>query len=183
MPAGVKVRSDNRPYPPHRCNRTLERMMPQITVDYSAELDDSLDRRGFAGALHPLVAETVTTKIAACKTRFRRIEEFVAGDAATGDAIVHISIALLPGRTEEIKARLTASVLELLGAHLKPVDGLTVHASAETRELARPTARAEPSSRLRQSLHGNGGHGGRQGGEPVQQLSERPVRRLLREDP
>ncbi|MFF2330344.1 MULTISPECIES: 5-carboxymethyl-2-hydroxymuconate Delta-isomerase [unclassified Streptomyces] len=109
--------------------------MPQITVDYSAELDDSFDRTGFALALHPLVAETVTTKIAACKTRFRRVEEFVAGDAATGDAVLHVSIALLPGRTEEIKAQLTESVLELLAAHLKPVDALTVHASAETREL------------------------------------------------
>ncbi|MEE1807837.1 5-carboxymethyl-2-hydroxymuconate Delta-isomerase [Streptomyces sp. BE133] len=108
--------------------------MPQITVDYSAELDDSFDRRGFALALHPLVAETVTTKIAGCKTRFRRIEEFVAGDAATGDAVLNISIALLPGRTDELKAQLTDSVLELLAAHLKPVD-VTVHASAETRDL------------------------------------------------
>ncbi|MFC9621626.1 5-carboxymethyl-2-hydroxymuconate Delta-isomerase [Streptomyces sp. NPDC056930] len=109
--------------------------MPQITVDYSAELDDSFDRRGFALALHPLVAETVTTKIAACKTRFRRVEEFVAGDTAAGDAVLNISIALLPGRTEELKAQLTDSVLELLAVHLKPVDGVTVHASAETRDL------------------------------------------------
>lgn len=132
MPISVNVRSGNRPYPLYP---TQERMMPQITVDYSAELDDSFDRRGFALALHPLVAETVTTKIAACKTRFRRIEEFVAGDTATGDAVLNISIALLPGRTEELKAQLTDSVLELLAAHLKPVDGVTVHASAETRHL------------------------------------------------
>lgn len=125
----VKVRSDNGPY------RTPEPQMPQITVDYSAELDDAFDRRGFAQALHPLVAETVTTKIAACKTRFRRVDESVVADAATGDAILHISIGLLPGRTDEIKAQLTESVLELLTAHLKDADGLTVHASAETRDL------------------------------------------------
>ena len=125
----VRVRSDNGPY------RTLERLMPQITVDYSAELDDAFDRRGFAQALHPLVAETVTTKIAACKTRFRRVDESVVADAVTGDAILHISIGLLPGRSDEIKAQLTESVLELLTAHIKPADGLTVHASAETRDL------------------------------------------------
>lgn len=73
--------------------------MPQITVDYSAELDDSFDRRGFALALHPLVAETVSTKIPACKTRFRRAEDSVVGDAATGDAVVNVGIAMLPGRT------------------------------------------------------------------------------------
>ncbi|MDQ0796736.1 5-carboxymethyl-2-hydroxymuconate Delta-isomerase [Streptomyces sp. B1I3] len=109
--------------------------MPQITVDYSAELDDSFDRRGFALALHPLVAETVSTEVPACKTRFHRAEESVVGDAPAGDCVVNVSIAMLPGRAPETKARLTQAVLELLAGHLKPVDGLTVHASAEVRDL------------------------------------------------
>ncbi|MFE7747433.1 5-carboxymethyl-2-hydroxymuconate Delta-isomerase [Streptomyces sp. NPDC057428] len=109
--------------------------MPQITVDYSAELDDGFDRRGFALALHPLVAETVTTKIPGCKTRFRRVEESVVGDAPAGDAIVHVEVALLAGRTAELKGRLTAAILDLLAGHLKAADGLVVHTSAETRDL------------------------------------------------
>ncbi|ROQ69444.1 5-carboxymethyl-2-hydroxymuconate isomerase [Streptomyces sp. 840.1] len=109
--------------------------MPQITVDYSAELDDTFDRAGFTRALHPLVAETVTTKIAACKTRFRRVEEVVVADAPGGDALVHIDISLLAGRTPEIKARLTESVRELLAAHIGPAAGLTLHLSVEARDL------------------------------------------------
>lgn len=109
--------------------------MPQITVDYSAELDDTFDRPGFAGALHPLIAETVTTKIAACKTRFRRVEETVVADAPGGDALVHVDISLLAGRTPEVKARLTESVLELLAAHLRQAAGLTLHLSVEARDL------------------------------------------------
>lgn len=109
--------------------------MPQITVDYSAELDDTFDRAGFTGALHPLIAETVSTKITACKTRFRRIEETVVADAPGGDALVHIEIALLAGRTPETKARLTESVLELLAARVRPTEGLALHLSAETRDL------------------------------------------------
>ncbi|MER5277113.1 isomerase [Streptomyces sp. NPDC002809] len=109
--------------------------MPQITVDYSAELDDTFDRSGFAGALHPLIAEKVTTKIAACKTRFRRIEETVVADAPGGDALVHVDISLLPGRTPEIRAGLTEAVLELLAGHIRPAAGLTLHLSAETRDL------------------------------------------------
>ncbi|WP_327119248.1 isomerase [Streptomyces sp. NBC_01341] len=109
--------------------------MPQITVDYSAELDDGFDRRGFALALHPMVAETVTTKIPSCKTRFRRVEESVVGDAPAGDAIVHVEVALLAGRTPELKERLAEAILGLLAGHLKPADGLVVHTSAETRDL------------------------------------------------
>lgn len=109
--------------------------MPQITVDYSAELDDTFDRAGFTGALHPLIAETVSTKITACKTRFRRIEETVVGDAPGGDAVVHIDISLLAGRTPEVKARLTESVRDLLAAHITRTAGLTLHLSVEARDL------------------------------------------------
>lgn len=109
--------------------------MPQITVGYSAELDDTFDRPGFAGALHPLIAETVTTKIAVCKTRFRRVGETVVADAPGGDALVHVDISLLAGRTPEVKARLTESVLELLAAHLRQTSGLTLHLSVEARDL------------------------------------------------
>ncbi|MER7723745.1 isomerase [Streptomyces sp. NPDC096323] len=109
--------------------------MPQITVDYSAELDDVFDRPAFALALHPLVAEAVNTKIAACKTRFRRAEETVVADAPGGDALVHVDISLLAGRTPEAKAGLAESVLELLTGHLRTVTGTALHLSVETRDL------------------------------------------------
>ncbi|MEV7564070.1 5-carboxymethyl-2-hydroxymuconate Delta-isomerase [Streptomyces tanashiensis] len=103
--------------------------MPQITVDYSAPLD----RRGFARALHPLVVETVDTTLDACKTRFREVEELVVGDGAADDAVVHVEIALLSGRTDEVKARLADTVLDLLPAHLKATEG--VRLSVEIRDL------------------------------------------------
>ncbi|MFF7774344.1 5-carboxymethyl-2-hydroxymuconate Delta-isomerase [Streptomyces tanashiensis] len=103
--------------------------MPQITVDYSAPLD----RRGFARALHPLVVETVDTTLDACKTRFREVEELVVGDGAADDAVVHVEIALLSGRTDEVKARLADAVLDLLPAHLKATEG--VRLSVEIRDL------------------------------------------------
>ncbi|GGS84481.1 isomerase [Streptomyces tanashiensis] len=103
--------------------------MPQITVDYSAPLD----RRGFARALHPLVVETVDTTLDACKTRFREVEELVVGDGAADDVVVHVEIALLSGRTDEVKARLADAVLDLLPAHLKATEG--VRLSVEIRDL------------------------------------------------
>ncbi len=109
--------------------------MPQITVDYSEPLADSFDRRGFALALHPLVVDTVGTRPDACKTRFRRADDTVVGDADTGHALVHIGIALLPGRTPQVKEQLTAAVLELAAQYVKPADGAELHLSAEVRDL------------------------------------------------
>jgi 5-carboxymethyl-2-hydroxymuconate isomerase len=109
--------------------------MPQITVDYSADLADGFDRPGFAKALHEATVEIAAAKPPACKTRFRPTEDIVVGPEVEGHAHVHVHIALLAGRTDETKARLTQAVLELLRTHLKPAEGLALHASAEVRDL------------------------------------------------
>ncbi|WP_327175357.1 isomerase [Streptomyces sp. NBC_01335] len=109
--------------------------MPHITIDYSAGLEDAFDSRGFAAELHPLIARTISTSTAACKTRIRRVEETLVGEGAVDGAVVHILIAIVAGRTPEVRAQLTESVLALLDEHLKPADGLRIDASVETRDL------------------------------------------------
>ncbi|MFE7959454.1 5-carboxymethyl-2-hydroxymuconate Delta-isomerase [Streptomyces sp. NPDC057413] len=109
--------------------------MPQITVDYSGRLADAFDRPGFARALHEATVEIAAAKPPACKTQFRPTEDTVVGPDTEGHAIVHVTIGLLAGRTEETKARLTETVLELLRRHVKPAEGLALHASAEVRDL------------------------------------------------
>ncbi|MEV0259421.1 isomerase [Streptomyces sp. NPDC050732] len=109
--------------------------MPQITVDYSEQVADGFDRRGFALALHPLLVDVAGASADACKTRFVRTEECVVGDGAGRDGIVHVMIGLLPGRSEETKARVTEGALDLVRQYVKPADGLRLHASAEVRDL------------------------------------------------
>jgi 5-carboxymethyl-2-hydroxymuconate isomerase len=84
-----------------------------------------------------VVVETAAAKIEACKTRTLRTEDEVVGAEADPDAhaIVHVTLALLAGRTEETKAKLTEATLELLRKHIDPTDGLTLHVSAEVRDL------------------------------------------------
>ncbi|MFI8187827.1 5-carboxymethyl-2-hydroxymuconate Delta-isomerase [Streptomyces sp. NPDC085946] len=109
--------------------------MPQITVDYSERLAEHFDRPGFAKALHATVVEIAAAKPPACKTQFRRTEDTTVGPDTEDHAIVHVHIGLLAGRTEETRARLTEAVLELLRQHVKPAEGLALHASAEVRDL------------------------------------------------
>ncbi|MGW7350334.1 5-carboxymethyl-2-hydroxymuconate Delta-isomerase [Streptomyces phytohabitans] len=111
--------------------------MPHITVDYSDVLSESFDRRGFGRALHPLVAQAVDGSVSACKTRFRRADECVIADGETGIAMVHVEIALLSGRTPDVKGELSRSVLQLLRGFVGPVPGHTLHASVDVSELDR----------------------------------------------
>lgn len=109
--------------------------MPQITVDYSEQLADAFDRRAFAQELHARTVEIAAAEPPACKTQFRRTEDTTVGPDARGHAVVHVTIGLLAGRTDDTKARLTEAVLQALRAHVKPVEGLMLHASAEVRDL------------------------------------------------
>jgi 5-carboxymethyl-2-hydroxymuconate isomerase len=108
--------------------------MPQVTVDYSDTLTPAFDREGFAKALHAELVATAAAKPQACKTRFLPTQGVTVGSDTGGHALVHVAIGLLPGRTDETKAKLTENVLELLRTHLT-ADGVTLHASAEVHEL------------------------------------------------
>ncbi|GAB7107939.1 5-carboxymethyl-2-hydroxymuconate Delta-isomerase [Streptomyces phaeofaciens JCM 4814] len=111
--------------------------MPQITVDHSGAMSPSFDRGAFARALHTLVVEIAAAKPEACKTLFREADFTAFGyedPAEQRHAIVHVTLGLLAGRTDETKAKLTEAVLELLREHVAG-DGFVLHASAEVRDL------------------------------------------------
>ncbi|MFH8340901.1 5-carboxymethyl-2-hydroxymuconate Delta-isomerase [Streptomyces sp. AM6-12] len=111
--------------------------MPQITVDHTHVWKEPAQAGDFVRELHEAVVRIAAAKPEACKTVLR--DGFaVYGYEGTGEqrhAIVHVTIGLLAGRTEETKARLTETVLELLERHVSPEDGGTLHASAEVRDL------------------------------------------------
>ncbi|MET8980392.1 isomerase [Streptomyces sp. NPDC004539] len=117
--------------------------MPQITVDHSTELTRAFDRAAFARALHTAVVEIAAAKPEACKTQFRASEHTAFGYEDGGHTAVHVTLGLLAGRTAEVKAELTAAVLELLKEYLPDEGWTTVHASAEVRELDPSYTKAE----------------------------------------
>ena len=111
--------------------------MPHITVDYSDVLADTFDRRGFGLALHPLVANTIEGSVSGCRTRFRRIEESVLADGNDDIAMVHIEVAVLSGRTPEVKTELSRSVLALTRQYVAPTPGCSLHVSVDVSDVAR----------------------------------------------
>ncbi|MET7684493.1 isomerase [Streptomyces sp. NPDC005423] len=117
--------------------------MPQITVDYSAPLAEGFDRRGFALALHDAAVEIAAARTEACKTQFRATDDTVVGHDVDGHGVVHVTIGLLAGRSEQTKSELVAAALELLRKHLTPAEGTALHASAEVRDLAPSYAKHE----------------------------------------
>jgi 5-carboxymethyl-2-hydroxymuconate isomerase len=106
--------------------------VPHITVDYSPRLTGAFDRPGFAGALHALVVETAGSQ-GTCKVFFRAATEtYVMGGEDEGTPVVHVEVALLPGRSETTLTLLSRRALRLLRS-LVPADTVC---SVEVRQLA-----------------------------------------------
>ncbi|MCX2967751.1 isomerase [Streptomyces sp. TRM70308] len=112
--------------------------MPQITVDYAGPLAAAFDRHAFGLELHAVTERTIGASVAACKTRFRRIEECVIADGTGGVDMVHIEVAVLSGRTQEAKTELARAVLDLARRRVQPAPGrrldLSVHISDMDRQ-------------------------------------------------
>ncbi|MFC0622444.1 5-carboxymethyl-2-hydroxymuconate Delta-isomerase [Kribbella deserti] len=94
--------------------------MPQITVEYSESLSEAFDRRALALALHHAAAELIHSAIPGFKTRFRAIDEGVIASGGSGEAMIHVELAILPGRDEETRTRLGELTLATLHDHLRP---------------------------------------------------------------
>jgi 5-carboxymethyl-2-hydroxymuconate isomerase len=109
--------------------------MPQIIVDHSESLSAAFDATALAHDLHSAAVEVAAAKPEACKTLFRPCRTTAIGFEADGHAVLHVTIGLLAGRTDETKARLTETVLEALRKHVRPTEGVALHVSAEVREL------------------------------------------------
>ncbi len=116
--------------------------MPQISVDYSAALADSLDRPALGLDLNRLAVEHLDAAPDACRTRFRPVDEtVVAGGRAVEQDLLLVAFHIFPGRAAQAKADLAEAVLALLAERLVPAPGRAVHAAVDVVETDRGSYR------------------------------------------
>jgi 5-carboxymethyl-2-hydroxymuconate isomerase len=92
--------------------------MPQIDVQYTADLAMDFDRPAFARDLHQLMEREANAPVANCKTKFHRVEEAVIADGTGGADLVHVQVSLFHGRTAGQLAAVRQGVLDLLTKHV-----------------------------------------------------------------
>ncbi|MFJ6379185.1 5-carboxymethyl-2-hydroxymuconate Delta-isomerase [Kitasatospora sp. NPDC092039] len=112
--------------------------MPQISVDYSADLAGTFDRRGLGLAINRLAEETIDARPGSCKTVFRRSEVLVVGtDGAATDTQVFVEFQVFPGRAPEAKAALGEGVLALLAEYVRPKPGTRLFTAVNITDIDR----------------------------------------------
>ncbi|HEY5837195.1 5-carboxymethyl-2-hydroxymuconate Delta-isomerase [Streptomyces sp.] len=118
--------------------------MPHTTVEFSSDLGSVFDTAGFAEDLHPTIASIADASVEGCKTRFLHpgfvdTDYLHIADGSPRHAMIHVEIALLSGRTTDVKRELGQAVLALVRTHTAPAPAFRIQMSVEIRELDRET--------------------------------------------
>lgn len=114
-----------------------ETTMPHLTLEHPADLP------GFdpAAALRQLNQAAFASGLFAerdIKSRALPLQTYAVGTGAAGGAFLHLCVALLPGRSQAVKAELSAALLRALGEALPP-HAPELQLSVEMRELDAPS--------------------------------------------
>jgi 5-carboxymethyl-2-hydroxymuconate isomerase len=110
--------------------------MPQIRIEYSGNIDSSFDARDFARQVHELVAATVDTELVIARPASSSCQTFLIGDGSDDQAMIHVDVRILSGRTQPQKEQLGQAVLAALEQAIHK-SHLRLQLTVEVRELDR----------------------------------------------
>ena len=95
--------------------------MPQLTLEYTQNIDDSALKVGeLLGELQQTLADKGGIDLGAFKSRAHRLETFRIGDGNAHGAFVHLEVALFSGRSLELRKALGDHCLDVLRHHFAP---------------------------------------------------------------
>jgi 5-carboxymethyl-2-hydroxymuconate isomerase len=84
------------------CRATEEdHVMPHIIVEYSANLQNTMDVQGLLNGLHQAMIDTGVADVAAIRTRAVRMEHFCVADRDPKNGFVQITVRMREGRPPE----------------------------------------------------------------------------------
>jgi len=116
--------------------------VPHLVLEYSANVPDKTDLRRVLLDLHEALLASALFERKDLKSRAVRHEDFAVADGAGDRPFVALSIAILEGRPDEVKAALSEAALDVLvRAFPKLVAGGRGAISVEVRDLHRASYR------------------------------------------
>jgi len=116
--------------------------MPHLVLEYSANVPDHPDVRRVLIDLHDAVMASALFERKDIKSRAVRHEVFAVADGAEDRAFVALAIAILDGRSDEVKSALSEAALDVLvHAYPKLAEGGRGAISVEIRDLQRASYR------------------------------------------
>lgn len=114
--------------------------MPHCILEASDNLADQPDWRGLLGEINRTLVATGLFAEADIKSRAVQHGHYVVGDGAPERAFVTLNVQLLAGRTDEVKARISEALLQvLMGAFPRSLAELVCSLTVQISDLHPPS--------------------------------------------
>ncbi|MDH3376091.1 MAG: 5-carboxymethyl-2-hydroxymuconate Delta-isomerase [Gammaproteobacteria bacterium] len=88
--------------------------MPQITLEYTANIEQAVNFSSLFSSMHQILSELGGVRIQNCKSRAICRDRYLIGDGAEQHAFVHVNVLLVAGRSQEWIQRVGSALLEAL---------------------------------------------------------------------
>src|SRR3989344_2612812 len=110
--------------------------MPQITLEYTRNLQKNIDTKAFFIRLHQTIQQVSDATIEGCKSRAYVLDEYCIGHGKENSAYAGLVIRLLAGREVAMKQAIGESALALLKQFFLAADPpLRVFLTVEIRDM------------------------------------------------
>ena len=123
--------------------------MPHLTLEYTGNLSSTPPTKELLLSLHHLLEAIAGIRVGNCKSRWRKVEDWVVGDGDPDAAFVHLDFRFLEGRPLEIQQAVGQGALDALKAHFHPApEGVDLQITVEVGEIRKATYFKDPSGTL-----------------------------------
>ncbi len=114
--------------------------MPQITLEYTANVDQPIEFRDLFAELHQVLAGAAGINITNFKSRARCLDTYHVGEGKAGSAFVHLVVELFEGRSVELKREIGGRGIEVLKKHFaRSLSDLDLQITLQMRDIQRQT--------------------------------------------
>lgn len=112
--------------------------MPQITLQYTDNVYQGAAFSELFSNIHRIVSEVGGIRLGNCKSRAIRLEDYFVAAGDTQEGFVHLDLAILEGRSDDVKRELGRRCLDALKRHFATVDeALELQITVEIRDMRR----------------------------------------------
>jgi 5-carboxymethyl-2-hydroxymuconate isomerase len=92
--------------------------MPHVIVEYSANVEDSVEIGALLSDLHQTMIESGLAEVAALRTRAERRDQYQVADGNPKNAFVHIVVRMREGRAQDALQKLGEQLLAVANNRL-----------------------------------------------------------------
>ena len=109
--------------------------MPHLILECSGNISNEIPFETLFQQLHQLLAGALPTQLASFKSRVISYEKYYVGTDFEKNAFLHLTIKIMPGRSDEVKDLVGKEVLKMLNDLNNDLDLNNVSLSVELIDL------------------------------------------------